>query len=47
MPKPVTIRFLNCPDLSPVYIMTMLATVALGDLNLDDAISVYMSGGEL
>ena len=43
----MTIRFLNCPDLSAPFIMTMLATVALGDLNLDDAISRYAAGGEL
>ena len=43
----MTIRFLNCPDLAPVYIMAMLATLSLGDLNLDDAIGVYLSGGEL
>jgi hypothetical protein len=43
----MTIRFLNCPDLAPSFIMTMLASVALGDLTLDDAIGVYMSGSEL
>lgn len=43
----MTIRFLNCPDLAPSFIMTMLATVALGDLNLDDAIGVYTAGNEL
>ena len=43
----MTIRFLNCPDLAPSFIMTMLASVALGDLTLDDAIGVHMSGSEL